>query len=108
MVGKDTEARNMNKIEYENILQVIDALSADEMLRLRQEIDHRLAASTAPREAAMTPDQRDDQATQRRLFEAGLLGEIKPPREPTGVAERFTPIAIGGEPLSETITRDRR
>jgi len=49
-----------------------------------------------------------DQEAQRRLFEAGLLSEIKPPRRVSTGTEEFTPIVIKGEPLSETVIRERR
>lgn len=48
------------------------------------------------------------QALQQRLFEAGLISEIRPAvRVDTGT-DRFIPIKIEGEPLSETIIRERR
>jgi hypothetical protein len=48
-----------------------------------------------------------DQRVQRALFEAGLVSEIKPPiTDPTPY--RREPIAIKGEPLSETVIEERR
>jgi putative addiction module CopG family antidote len=49
-----------------------------------------------------------DQELQRRLFEAGLLSKIKPSVRVNTGTEQFTPIKIEGEPLSETIIRERR
>ncbi|MGO8903066.1 MAG: hypothetical protein ACLQU5_32700 [Isosphaeraceae bacterium] len=48
------------------------------------------------------------QELQRRLVAAGLLSEIKPPPRFMPSREPFTPVAIEGEPLSETIIRERR
>ena len=49
-----------------------------------------------------------DQEVQRRLFAEGLLSEIKPSSRQTGGWPPFTPIPVRGEPVSETIIRDRR
>ncbi len=56
----------------------------------------------------LTAEQRADQEAQQRMYAAGLLNEIKPPRRVSTGTERFTPITIQGEPLSETIIRERR
>jgi Arc/MetJ-type ribon-helix-helix transcriptional regulator len=57
---------------------------------------------------ALTDDESADQEVQRRLFDAGLLSEIRPPRRVSTGTERFTPVPIQGEPLSETVIRERR
>ncbi len=48
----------------------------------------------------------EDFQIQKTLFEAGLLREIKPPRQ-RRIGD-FPAIKIEGEPLSETIIRERR
>ena len=45
---------------------------------------------------------------QRRLFEAGLLSEIKPPITDLTPYQNRQAISIQGEPLSETVIRERR
>jgi hypothetical protein len=92
--------------EFNQILSSLNALSPEQMLQLRQELDGKLAAASV--ESPLTPDQQEDQEVQRRLFAAGLLSEIKPPlRELTGYRDRRA-VPIQGEPLSETVIRDRR
>jgi len=49
-----------------------------------------------------------DQDMQRRLLQAGIISEIKPPPRLLPARERFTPVPITGEPISETIIRERR
>jgi hypothetical protein len=49
-----------------------------------------------------------EQELQRRLVAAGVLSEVKPPPRFIPARERFTPVTIQGEPLSETIIRERR
>jgi Arc/MetJ-type ribon-helix-helix transcriptional regulator len=45
---------------------------------------------------------------QRRLFDAGLLSEIKPPITDLTPYQNRQAISIQGEPLSETVIRERR
>ena len=84
--------------------------SAAEMVtKLVREYEHRTQPQpTTPQPPALTDDELADQEAQRRLFRAGLLSEIKPPRRISTGTERFTPIPIQGEPLSETVIRERR
>jgi putative addiction module CopG family antidote len=60
------------------------------------------------REPELTPEEMADQELQRRLLAAGIISEIKPPPRFLPVRERFTPVEIIGEPLSETVIRERR
>ena len=48
----------------------------------------------------------EDLRIQKALFDAGLLREIRTNR--SGKVDDFKPIEIEGEPLSETIIRERR
>jgi Arc/MetJ-type ribon-helix-helix transcriptional regulator len=48
------------------------------------------------------------QELQRKLFAVGLISEIRPAARVDTGTERFTPIVIEGEPLSETVIRERR
>lgn len=54
----------------------------------------------------LTENEAEDLRVQTALFEAGLLREIKSPRR-RKIGD-FKPIEIEGEPLSETIIRERR
>jgi hypothetical protein len=56
----------------------------------------------------LTPEEVADQELQHRLFAAGVISEIKPPPRFLPARERFTPVPITGEPISETIIRERR
>ena len=56
----------------------------------------------------LTPAEIADQKLQRRLLEAGIISEIKPPPRLLPSRERFAPVPITGEPISETIIRERR
>lgn len=72
---------------------------------------HRQAKSASEKNTSspdLTPEDIADQELQRRLLAAGIISEIKPP------ITDFTPylnrraISIQGEPISETVIRERR
>jgi putative addiction module CopG family antidote len=71
----------------------------DAALRLLEQQGHDPEESAA----GMTEDE-----FERTLLEAGLLTSIPPPADPSAPAREFQPIEIVGEPLSETILRERR
>ncbi len=94
----------MTQHEFTHILSLVDALSPEQVRQLYQELEGRLAAQNT----GLTEEEAAEQETQRLLFESGLLSEIKPPRRLIPSHDQFTPISIEGEPLSETIIRERR
>jgi hypothetical protein len=98
----------MTHSEFNYLLGSIDALSEEQMRQLRRELDSKLASPTAQSERPLSEEERADQEAQRRLLAAGILSEIKPSRRISTDTERFIPIPIQGEPLSETVIRERR
>jgi hypothetical protein len=98
----------MTQRDFNLLLGSINARSPDQMRQLRRELDTKLASSPASSGPALTEEETADQEAQRRLYEAGVLSEIKPPRRVSTGTEEFTPIMIKGEPLSETVIRERR
>jgi|SRR5208337_908667 len=100
--------QDMTQSEFSHILGCVSALSPDQMRQLRRELDSMLALSAVHGEPPLTEGELADQEAQRRLLAAGVISEIKPSRRVSTGTERFTPISIEGEPLSETIIRERR
>jgi hypothetical protein len=99
----------MSHSEFTHILSSIDALSSDQARQLLRALESRVAATEGqPSPAPLTEAEAADQEAQRRLFAAGLISEIKPPQRVSTGTERFTPVPIQGEPLSETVIRERR
>ena len=49
-----------------------------------------------------------DQELQRRLLEAGIISEIKPPITDMTPYRNRRAVPIQGEPISETVIRERR
>jgi hypothetical protein len=98
----------MTHSEFNHLLGSINSLSPQQMWQLRRELESKLASSLASTEPPLTLEELADQEAQLRLFEAGLLSEIKPPRRVSTGTEEFAPIVIKGESLSDTIIRERR
>ena len=100
--------QRMSHNEFHHLLDSVNALSLEQMRQLRDELDSKLAASATAGQLDLTPEELAEQELQRRLVAAGLLSEIKPPPRFMPPREPFTPVPIKGEPLSETIIRERR
>lgn len=49
-----------------------------------------------------------EQELEQKLVESGFLASVPPPRDPTMPAWNFDPVKIEGEPISETVIRERR
>jgi Arc/MetJ-type ribon-helix-helix transcriptional regulator len=45
---------------------------------------------------------------EQELLESGFLASVPPPRDHDAPAWQFDPVKIEGEPLSETVIRERR
>jgi hypothetical protein len=123
----------MTQSEFAHIVNSLDGLSPEQMERLRNELESKLAAAKQSAAADHEPvetmhetaDERDDagdhdmkrphpeeelsdQELQRRLLNAGIVGEIKPPITDLGPYRNRKAVPIQGEPLSETVIRERR
>ncbi len=75
--------------------------SADDVVTeaVRLFLRHRAKRSA---HSALTPDELN-----RQLLDAGVISHL-PARPELETYQEFTPIAVEGEPLSETIIRERR
>jgi putative addiction module CopG family antidote len=84
-------------------------LSEDDVIRDALE-RHRQAEPTpaGAGQAELTPEEVADQDMQRRLLAAGVISEIRLPPRLLPHRERFSPVPITGEPISETIIREHR
>jgi hypothetical protein len=98
----------MSQNDFHDILDSVSSLSPEQMRQLRDELDNKLARAAAVDPDVLTPEECAEQEMQRRLVAAGVLSEIKPPPRLLPARDRFSPVPIQGEPLSETIIRERR
>ncbi len=89
----------MAKVTLERVLEEVKALTANEQQQLREALDRLLSAT----ESLSAEDE-----LERRLFEAGLLSEIKPPVTDLAPYRDRKLIEVKGKPLSETIIEERR
>ena len=87
---------------------VDDAMAEAVRLLLLHRGQGQAGANRSSDERTLTEDERADQEAQHRLFAAGLLSEIKPPIRDLAPYQHRQAIPIKGEPLSETVIRDRR
>jgi hypothetical protein len=81
------------------ILQDVQALTPAEQEQVREAIDRLLAGRESPTLEA---------EVERRLFEAGLLSEIRSPSLDRAPYRDRHPVEVKGKPLSEVITEERR
>ncbi len=83
-----------------------DDVIRDALLRLKQSMPEMTGPSHDS--AGLTEAEMAGQELQRRLFEAGLVNEIKPPIRDLTPYQNRRAVLILGEPLSETVIRERR
>jgi Arc/MetJ-type ribon-helix-helix transcriptional regulator len=88
---------------------VDDAMAQAARLLLQQiKQDRPRHTSDAAGHHAQAEDEPSSQELQRRLFEAGATSEIKPPITDLTPYWNRQAVPIQGEPLSETVIRERR
>ena len=97
----------MSQIEFHHLIDSLAALSTEQLRELRRELDAKLI-SPADTDRQLIEAQEANQDAQRRLFDAGLISEIKPPITDLPPYRDRKAIPIQGEPLSETVIRERR
>ncbi len=114
--------RRMTHSDFNHLLSSLKALSPEQMRRLRQQIDSELAQPKKPAQAARKGAKRTKPATRQakkkpltrdelnqRLMAAGLITRLPDPSLDIDDDDPDDqPVTIKGEPLSETIIRERR
>jgi hypothetical protein len=85
---------NVQRVFHE-VKSLVQSLEPDERRQLREMIDS-LPTGTAEEEL------------ERRLLEAGAIRQIPKPLSDASGRDEFEPIRVEGEPISETIIRERR
>ena len=111
----------MTHSDFNQLLSSISALSPEQMRQLRQQLDDRLARPMQPpvppsgraakRAKPAAPKKKPltaDEFNQRLLAEGRLASLPDPALDLDDDDPDDQPIAVEGEPLSETILRERR
>jgi len=80
-------------------------LTEDEVIRDALE---RQRQAQQPPAAVNRREEQSSQELQRRLLEAGIISEIKPPITDLTPYRNRRAVPIQGEPISETVIRERR
>jgi hypothetical protein len=110
----------MTRSDFAQILESLGGLSPDQVRQLRQQLDRQLAQPKAP--AARTPPKASKRATpaapkkmmteeefDQHLLKIGLVSSLPDPAQDLDDDDPDDqPVTIKGEPLSETIIRERR
>jgi hypothetical protein len=103
--------------DFDHLMNSIKGLSPEQARRLRRQLDEQLdsptrpAAKTAKQTRGATPKNKLLTADEfnRRLFEAGRIASLpEPALDANDDDPDDAPVPIKGEPLSETIIRERR
>ena len=89
----------MADVSLAKVLEEVKALPVEEQRELRESLDTLLDAGA--------PASIEDQLEQR-LFDAGLLSEIKSQSEAPPPRQNRKLIEVKGKPVSETIVEERR
>ena len=99
----------MSHHQWETLERSLIGLSAEDKLELVERLVHelRLTAVSGSLSAArhITPMTEDE--FKRQLLKSGLMSSLPTPSDPASRPD-FQPITLEGEPLSETIIRERR
>jgi hypothetical protein len=95
----------MSQTEFTRMLSNLDALSPEQMATLRGELDSKTALPVPAAAKRAAPMSEHD--FKRQLLNSGLMSSLPTPADPAS-RPAFQPIAVDGEPLSETIIRERR
>ena len=111
----------MTHSDFNHLLTSIKGLSPDQLRQLRQQLDKQLAqperpappaSAKAPKRAKAAPQPKKlmtEQEFQRHLLSLGLVTSLPDPSLDIDDDDPDdAPVAIKGEPLSETIIRERR
>jgi hypothetical protein len=89
----------MSKRTLNEILEEVQALTPAEQEQVQEALDRlRAGRKSSTLEAEL----------EYRLFEAGLLSEIRPPTPDLARYRDRHPVEVVGKPLSEVITDERR
>jgi hypothetical protein len=97
----------MTQPEFNHLLGSLKFLSPEQMRFLRHELDNRLAPAAENQQDA-AGEQQASLALQRQLLEAGIISELRPPITDLEPYRNRKAVPIQGEPISETVIRERR
>ncbi len=85
----------------EQIEHEVKTLSAEDLRKVRELVDSLL-------EKKESKPQMTEEEFEQHLYEKGIISEVKPPITDFSRYDDYQPITVTGEPISETIIKERR
>ncbi len=89
------------EVTVEKIESEVKQLSSQDLRKVQKLVDSLLDQKEA--KPKMTEEE-----FEQHLYEKGIISEVKPPITDFSRYDNYEPIKITGEPISETIIRERR
>jgi hypothetical protein len=89
------------QITVEQIENEVKQLSREDLQKVRSLVDSLLEKKDS--KSVMTEEE-----FERHLFEKGIISEVKLPITDFSRYDDYKPITVTGEPISETLIRERR
>ncbi len=89
------------EITIEQIEREVKQLSAEDLRRVRELVNSLL-------EKKESKPQMTEEEFEQHLYEKGIISEVKPPITDFSRYDDYQPITVTGEPISETIIKERR
>jgi hypothetical protein len=97
----------MTHQQWETIERSLIGLSPQDKLELAERLIHELRVAPSDTSAPASRLPMSEEEFKQQLLRSGLMSSLPTPADPAS-RPVFEPIAIEGEPLSETIIRERR
>lgn len=89
------------QVTLENIEQEVQTLSVEELTKVKKLVESLLKKKKAK-------SQMTEEEFAQYLYEKGIIGKPPPPITDFSRYENYKPVKIDGEPISETIIKERR
>jgi len=89
------------QVTVEQIENEVKQLSAEDLRKVRELVDSLL-------EKKESKPQMTEEEFEQHLYKKGIISEVKPPITDFSRYDDYKPITVTGEPISETIIRERR
>ncbi len=89
------------EVTIEQIEHKVKTLSAEDLRKVRELVDSLL-------EKKESKPQMTEEEFEQHLYEKGIISEVKPPITDFSRYDDYQPITVTGEPISETIIKERR
>jgi len=89
------------QVTVEQIVNEVQTLSAEDLRKVRSVVDSILETKEAK-------PQMTEEEFEQYLYEKGIIGKPPPPITDFSRYENYQRVTVEGEPISETIIRERR